>query len=59
MKVGIVGSGMIAKMALGCIKVIENVEVTALYCREVDRERAAQMCAEYQVSALYLSRDDL
>ena len=36
MKVGIVGSGMIAKMALECIKVIENVEVTALYLSRDD-----------------------
>ena len=58
MKIGIVGSGMITKVMLDLWKRYDEIEVTAMYCREVDFERGKELQKDYGFASVYTDYDE-
>lgn len=58
MKIGVVGSGMIVSYILKDWEQFENIEATAIWCREQDKENASLIANEHDISNVYTSYED-
>ncbi|MDQ0361478.1 Gfo/Idh/MocA family protein [Breznakia pachnodae] len=53
MKIGIAGSGMIVSYVLDVWKNFEDIEVTAIWCREQNIDTASDIAKEYSIANVY------
>lgn len=53
MRIGIAGSGMIARFVLNLWKQYDDIQVTALWCRSNDYEGAKELAKEFGINRLY------
>lgn len=57
MKIGVVGSGTIVRIALDALAEIEGVKVTAICVREKSLEAGQQLAAQYGIAQVYTDYD--
>ncbi len=53
MKIGIVGSGMIVRFILDIWKGFDEISVSAIWCRSVDRKNAEKIATDYGIKIVY------
>ncbi len=55
MKLAVIGSGLIVKMALECLEKIDNIEVKAICVREKSRSKGEELSKKHKIPLVYTS----